>query len=131
MGADKKILLVDDDPDFNMIVRNHLERQGFEVVSAFNGKQGLEKAYADSPDLIILDVMMDTATAGFQLALKLHGPDADPALKDIPILMFSAIHETTPLRFQPDGEFLPVDDFLEKPVVPETLLQKVEALLKN
>lgn len=125
------ILMIDDDPDFIMAVQMILEDAGHSFLSAPDGEKGYAAVVEHKPDLIILDVMMDTATAGFQLALKLRGPDAEEGLKDIPILMFSAIHETTPLRFQPDGEFLPVDDFLEKPVVPETLLQKVEALLKN
>ncbi|MBN1265322.1 MAG: response regulator transcription factor [Anaerolineales bacterium] len=125
------ILMIDDDPDFILAVQMVLENAGHTFISASNGEEGYEVAKTQNPDLIILDVMMDTATAGFQLALKLRGPDAEDSLKRIPILMFSAIHETTPLRFTPDDEFLPVDDFLEKPVVPDMLLKKVTALLER
>jgi CheY-like chemotaxis protein len=83
------------------------------------------------PDLIILDVMMDTHTAGFQLALKLHGPTAKAEHAAIPILMVTAVHQTTPLRFQPDADYLPVDAFIEKPLNPTTLLQEVAKLLSN
>jgi len=125
------ILMIDDDPDFILAVQMVLENAGYTFFSASNGEQGYQAVKEHNPDLVILDVMMDTATAGFQLALKLRGPDAEESLKKIPILMFSAIHETTPLRFEPDEEFLPVDDFLEKPVVPDTLLEKVEFLLER
>lgn len=125
------ILMIDDDPDFILAVQMVLENAGHSFLSASNGEKGYQTALAEKPDLIILDVMMDTATAGFQLALKLRGPEADEALKHIPILMFSAIHETTPLRFKPDEDFLPVDDFLDKPVVPDKLLKKVNALLER
>jgi CheY-like chemotaxis protein len=78
--------------------------------------------------------MMDTATEGFQLALKLRSrePDAEfAAYRSIPILMLTAIHTTTPLRFGPEEDYLPVDDFVEKPIDPVVLVRKVEALLRK
>lgn len=129
-----KILIVDDDPDIVLATRLSLERAGHRVTSASNGAEGLEKLTAERPDLIILDVMMDTATEGFQLALKLRSRDPASELaayRDIPILMLTAIHSTTPLRFGPEEDYLPVDDFVDKPIDPDLLVRKVEALPKR
>jgi CheY-like chemotaxis protein len=76
--------------------------------------------------------MMDTATAGFQFALEIHSPDSNSEFKEfrqIPIIMLTAIHSTTPLRFAPDADYLPVQIFLEKPVEPEVLLETVRKYL--
>jgi CheY-like chemotaxis protein len=84
------------------------------------------------PDLIILDVMMETATAGFQVSLALRSADPKSeyaAYKSIPILMLTSIHSTTPLRFGPDQDYLPVDAFIDKPVDPDKLVAQVGALL--
>jgi two-component system alkaline phosphatase synthesis response regulator PhoP len=127
-----KILIVDDDPDMVLAARLCLEGAGHQVIEAENGTQGLEKVKAEQPDLIILDVMMDTTTEGFQLALKLRSPDPQSeyaAYSGIPILMLTAIHTTTPLRFGPEDDYLPVDDFIDKPIDPDQLVAKVEELL--
>lgn len=129
-----KILVVDDDPDTVEVIRMTLESAGYEVVSASNGRQGLERVVSENPDLIILDVMMDTTTEGFQFSLTLRSPDPNSpyaAYRHIPILMLTAIHTTTPLRFAPDVDYLPVEEFVEKPISPERLLEKVACLLKR
>jgi CheY-like chemotaxis protein len=126
------ILIVDDDPDIVLAVRTTLESAGHKVFDALNGEEGIRKVQEVEPDLIILDVMMDTTTEGFQLALKLRSPDPQSeyaAYSGIPILMLTAIHTTTPLRFGPDDEYLPVDDFIDKPIDPDQLVAKVEELL--
>ncbi len=128
------ILIIDDDPDIVLAARLCLESAGHHVTSARDGAEGLQEMKAARPDLIVLDVMMDTATAGFQLALKLRGAQPDPELApfgDIPILMLTAIHTTTPLRFGPDKDFLPVDEFIDKPFEPDDLIDKVAKLLKR
>jgi len=128
------ILIIDDDPDMVLAARLCLESGGHTVDSAGDPTEGLNKIKAKRPDLIVLDVMMDSATAGFQFALRLRGPDPDPDMAQfakIPILMLTAIHSTTPLRFGPDDQYLPVDDFVDKPFEPETLIKKVNALLKK
>lgn len=129
-----KILVVDDDPDTVEVIRMTLESAGYEVVSASNGRQGLERVVSENPDLIILDVMMDTTTEGFQFSLTLRSPDPNSpyaAYRHIPILMLTAIHTTTPLRFAPDVDYLPVEEFVEKPISPERLLEKVARLLNR
>jgi CheY-like chemotaxis protein len=84
--------------------------------------------------LIILDVMMETTTAGFQVSLQLRNPDPESefaAYRHIPILMLTAIHTTTSLRFGPDEAYLPVDDFVDKPIDPDVLLKKVRTLIEQ
>ncbi len=124
----KQILIVDDDPDQRLTVRLPLEAAGYTVHEATNFDEGLVAAKQSKPDLIILDVMMDSATAGFQLALSMHSPDPDSEFKEFmktPIIMLTAIHSTTSLRFGPDEYYLPVNDFLDKPVNPDILLATV------
>jgi CheY-like chemotaxis protein len=128
----KKILLVDDDPDQRLTLRLPLEANGYQIVEAASYDEGLAAVIAHKPDLIILDVMMDSTTAGFQFALTLHGPDPEPEYKDfanLPIIMLTAIHSTTHLRFGPDESYLPVQEFLDKGVDPETLLKTVRKYL--
>jgi CheY-like chemotaxis protein len=127
-----KILIIEDDPDMLLATRMTLESAHHVVLEARGGREGLEKIKSERPDLIILDVMMDTSTEGFQLALRLRNPDPKSELaeyRDIPILMLSAIHSTTPLRFEPDIDYLPVELFVDKPVDPDDLLKKVEWVL--
>ena len=128
----KKILVVDDDPDLRLSIRLPLEASGFEVGEATSYDEGLEAVKSFRPDLIILDVMMDSATAGFQFALTLHNAEDGSEygeFKETPIIMASAIHSTTPLRFAPDEEYLPVEVFLEKPVDSKVLLETVHKFL--
>ncbi len=128
-----KILVVDDDPDLVYSIQLCMESVGHQVVVADNGMEGLEKIKSEEPDIIILDVMMETTTEGFQLALKVRSPDPTSeykVFKNIPILMLTSIHDTTPLRFGPEEDYLPVDVFVEKPISPDDLIEKVNALLK-
>lgn len=132
--ANEKILIIDDDPDLVEVVRLTLQASGFQIFSAAGGAEGLQKVKEIDPDLIILDVMMDYTTEGFQVSLELRSPD--PAseyadYRDIPILMLTAIHSTTPLRFGPEQDYLPVDGFVEKPLEPSELVKKVEELLQK
>ncbi len=129
-----KILIIDDDPDMLLASRLPLEAAGHSVAEARNGSEGIQRIREQRPDVIVLDVMMDSATEGFQLALNLRSRDPESeyaAFRDIPILMLTAIHTTTPLRFGPEEDYLPVDDFVEKPIDPDVLVKKVAALLKR
>lgn len=130
--AGKKILVVDDDPDLVEVIRLTLESNGYQVFGAASGAEGLDKVKEIEPDLIILDVMMDYTTEGFQVSLQLRSRDPESEYSPyskIPILMLTALHSTTSLRFSPDEDYLPVDDFVEKPLEPGALIEKVEALL--
>jgi len=129
-----KILIVEDNPDMALAVRMPLEAHGFQTFDAASGEEGLQKVKEVNPDLIILDVMMETTTAGFQVSLELRSPDPRSefvAYRHVPILMLTAIHTTTSLRFGPDEAYLPVDDFVDKPIDPDALVEKVKGLLKK
>lgn len=126
------ILIIDDDPDILLAARMCLEGAGHQVMEARSGKEGLEMIQSSRPNLIILDVMMETKTEGFRLALKLRNPDPTSEyapLAGIPILMLTAIHTATPMRFEPDSDYLPVELFVDKPIDPDVLVEKVEGLL--
>jgi two-component system phosphate regulon response regulator PhoB/two-component system alkaline phosphatase synthesis response regulator PhoP/two-component system response regulator VicR len=122
----KKVLLVDDDTDLVTLNRVVLEKGGYTVVAANTGRAGIEKARAEKPDLIVLDVMMTTNSEGFDVARALRSDDATRA---IPLLMLTSVNRTVPFKFEPDPTFLPVDRFLEKPLSPEELLKNVRAVL--
>ena len=123
-----KLLIIEDDEVLRGVVEARLTTVGHTVVTAPDGQAGLRLAYQHRPDLIVLDVMMDTTTAGFQFALTLHSPEADSEYSEFtktPIIMLTAIHSTTPLRFSPDDDYLPVQTFLEKPVDTKVLLATI------
>lgn len=128
----KKILIIDDDPDIALVTRLSLEKAGYAVVEARSGATGLEMIKAENPDLIVLDVMMESTTAGFQTALSLRSRDPNSeyaAYSTTPIIMLTSIHSTTPLRFGPEDDYLPVDEFIDKPIDPDKLVAKVTELL--
>jgi CheY-like chemotaxis protein len=121
----KKILMIDDDPEFVEATSNLLDAKGYNVVTASNGKDGVEKAKAENPDLILLDVMMTTKSEGFDVAREMHGDDN---IKKTPIIMITGVRKemNLPFGFEPDEDWLPVKAVLEKPVKPETLLKNVK-----
>jgi CheY-like chemotaxis protein len=126
------ILMIDDDSDIVQAVRIPLEAAGHELHAAASGAEGLRLVTSVRPDLIILDVMMESYTSGFHVSLRLHDASPDSpfaAFRHTPILMLTAIHTTTPLRFAPDEDYLPVDAFLEKSAGPEALVAMVDDLL--
>jgi len=132
--ANEKILIIDDDDDLVYALRFPLEAAGYSVSRAASGTEGLQKVKEISPDLIILDVMMDTTTEGFHVSLTLRSPDPASEYKaysQVPILMLTSIHTTTSLRFGPDQDYLPVDAFIEKPIEPAELLKKVREYLSK
>ncbi len=132
--ANEKILIIDDDDDLVYAMRLPLQAAGYGVYRAASSEEGLRMVKEVNPDLIILDVMMDTTTAGFQVSLTLRNPNPSSEYapyRSIPILMLTAIHKTTPLRFGPDEDYLPVDAFIEKPVQPEALLEQVRKHLEK
>jgi len=126
-----RILIVDDDPDIVEAMRVVLESRGHKIVSAKSGAEGLKKIKLESPDLVILDVMMETMDKGFEVAREIK---SDKGSKDVPILMLTAIKDKMGMDFKKeagDETWLPVDDYVEKPLKPQELLEKVEKLLKT
>lgn len=124
-----KILIVDDDFDLVDAMKIVLESDGHQVISALSGDEGLKIAREEVPDLIVVDLMMEYATEGFDVAKELR---QDEVLCKTPILMLTAIKETTGISFKKDVDkeyALYVDEYLEKPLKPKELMAKVKAFL--
>ena len=123
----KKILLVDDDPDLVSAIEAILYSRGYKIFTANNKNEGIEKLEKEKPDLAILDVMMDDVHDGFIMAReikKLH--------PDLPIIMLTGISEVTGVNFRAAGadpDWLPADEYLEKPVKPDELVNCIEELI--
>lgn len=123
--ADKiRVLLIDDDPDFveaNSII---LEASGFEVLVASSGADGLRMVKEEKPDVVILDVMMENTDEGFAVARRIRRR----LQSDVPIIMLTSVAQATGYTFKPEEhpDFFPVDQFLEKPVPPAILVQKIK-----
>jgi two-component system, OmpR family, alkaline phosphatase synthesis response regulator PhoP len=126
----KKVLMIDDDPEFVDAITNILDAKGYNVVSAGDGKDGVAKAKQEKPDIILLDVMMTTKSEGFDVARELS---KDANLKGTPVIMLTGVRKemNLPFGFEPDVDWLPVAAFLEKPVKPETLLKTIEENIKK
>jgi len=136
MSSHTKILLVDDDRDLVHILRLVLEKRGFEVAAVYEAGEAVPAVDRERPDLIVLDVMMPHATEGFHVVWKLR-KRPEEYFQHVPIVMLTAIHQTTDLRFYPDsgdgtysaGEYLPVQGFVDKPVEPDALLGEIARVL--
>ena len=130
MNKPPNLLVIDDDPDFIALMKPVLESKGYRVEAAHNREEAMEKLERFRPDLILLDIMMEKLTDGFDICYKLKH---DPEMKKIPVLAVSSITEETGFKFSPatDGEYFEADDFVEKPVRPNILLERVDKLLKG
>ncbi|MBA7651428.1 Alkaline phosphatase synthesis transcriptional regulatory protein PhoP [subsurface metagenome] len=129
MEKKAKILLIDDDIDFVESTKIILESKPYEVIVAYDGDEGLQKAREGNPDLIILDVIMPVKD-GFTAAEQLK---KDPQLSKIPVLMLTAFAEKGQETSIPvsRGFTLEAEDYIDKPVTPEELLARVEKHLKR
>jgi CheY-like chemotaxis protein len=122
-----KILVVDDDADFQIIMRRMLEAEGYDVATAENGDQALEVVRTTRPpDMVLLDVMMATTLEGVNVAREIKG---DPALEHVPIIMVSSIATSPHASEFPDEERIPIEGWLSKPVSRSVLLKTLERVL--
>jgi DNA-binding response OmpR family regulator len=126
-----KILVVDDDPDILDAVALILESQGYEVVTARDGIEGLANLKAEQPDLMILDLMMPRMD-GFAVCKELQDPRWSK-YRNIPILILTSVREeASRRRYELEtGLALDVDDYVEKPMSPDVLLKRVSTLIKK
>jgi two-component system alkaline phosphatase synthesis response regulator PhoP len=117
-----KILLVDDDEDLILVMKGALESKAYDVVVAYNGREGLEKAKTEKPDLVVLDILMPVAD-GFIFAEQYR---ADPALAKTPVIALTSFAD-------PLGQPFPfeVSAFIRKPIKPKDLVDKVEQFVKR
>lgn len=124
-----KILMIEDDQDAAEAMRLMLEAEGYEVINAFNFDDGLAKLKSVKPDAVMLDVMLG-GRSGFDLAQEVR---KDKTISATPILMVSAVNTVYEgFNFSPksDNEYLPVDEFINKPAQPDELYQKLDKLVK-
>jgi DNA-binding response OmpR family regulator len=133
MNEKPKILIVEDDADLVAAMKRILESKGYQAIIAYDPDEGNEKLKLEMPDLIILDVMFGSKgeSKGFDFA---QNTKLNKKFAAIPILMLTAINNEKPsFKFSPetDGEFLPVDSFLDKPVHSDDLLGKVGDILQQ
>jgi len=132
--AKAKILVIDDDPDFVDAITTILQSAQYEVISAADPAQGKQKILGEKPDLILLDIMMDSLFDGFSLCHSVKTSKEFLEVKDTPIIFVSAVKEMTGSRFQFEGKdqgMAGPDDYIDKPVKPEDLLARIEKLLKR
>lgn len=126
-----KIVIVDDDLDLSNALKAILESENYNVITASERTEGMEKIKAEQPDLVILDIMMAMWEDGFEMARQLK---KDPQFAQKPILILTGIKEKTGIDFKSaagDPDWCPADGFLDKPVESDVLLAEVKRLLQK
>ena len=130
MVSKRRLLIIDDDPDYVDGIKSILEKADYIVDAEYNPKDGFETLSSGNYDLLLLDIMMGRGAEGVMLARKIS---KDPKLRETPTLIITGIREQIAYLFpgQPvHPQFLPVDELIEKPVEPQLLLEKIETLLQ-
>jgi two-component system alkaline phosphatase synthesis response regulator PhoP len=131
VNMQKKILIVDDDPDILDSITMILESQGYEVVTARDGIEALASLRAEKPDLMILDLLMPKMD-GFDVCKELQDSRWSK-YRNMPIMILTSVRqEPSRRRYELEtGLTLNVDDYIEKPIAPDLLLERVEKLIKR
>jgi CheY-like chemotaxis protein len=123
-----RIVIVDDNKDYLFTMETFLNRNGFSVKTASDGASGMELIKEESPDLIMLDVMMETTFSGFEVCRQVRN---NPELKDIPIIGISGMEEELGVHLDKyeDAEYFSPNVFMDKPVDKQVLLDKINDLI--
>jgi CheY-like chemotaxis protein len=130
MEKSLKIVLVDDNTDYLFTMETFLQRNGFDVYTADDGQKGLELIRKEKPDIVLLDVMMESLFSGFELCKKLRTEDE---LKHIPIIGISGMADELGVDYKqfPDFEYFSPDAFLDKPVDKQRLLELIPETIEK
>lgn len=130
MGKSLKIVMIDDNTDFLFTMETFLHRNDFEVLTADDGQKGMDLIRKEQPDLILLDIMMETLFSGFEVCKQVR---SDNDLKDIPIIGISGMGEELQIDYKqwPDYDYFRPDAFLDKPVDKQRLLQMIPEVIKK
>ncbi len=122
------VLIIDDNPDYLFTMKTFLDRNGFRVLTADDGRKGLDLVQQEHPDLILLDVMMEALYSGFEVCRRVRN---NPSSKDIPIIGISAMKDELGIQFDSsrDSEYFSPDAFFDKPVDKTALLKSISELL--
>ncbi|MBI5838694.1 MAG: response regulator [Chloroflexi bacterium] len=126
----KRLLIIDDDPDFVSGIKAILDTAGFEVDVAYDPKEGLQALQRQPYDLLLLDIMMGRGAEGVMIARKLR---KDAKLREMPVLIITGMREQIAFLFPGEPihpHFVEVDELVEKPVEPNLLLEKVNSLIQ-
>jgi len=126
----KKVLLIDDDPDFVSGIRSILTAANFEVDVAYNQKDGMQSLQTKHYDILLLDIMMGRGAEGIMIARKLR---KDTKLRELPVLIITGMREQIAFLFPGEPvhpRFVEIDEMVEKPVEPKLLLEKVNNLIQ-
>ncbi len=130
MNTQKKLIIIDDDPDYVAGIKSVLETANYSVDVAYNPKDGFKALQTNRYDLLLLDIMMGRGAEGVALARKIR---KDPKLRELPVLIITGLREQIAFLFPGQSvhpHFVENDELLEKPVEPKLLLEKVSSLLK-
>ena len=129
-GTNKKILLVDDDKDFLESNRLLLESEGYKIITALDGSGAMAAAEKERPDLIVMDVMMNYDTEGFDISRKISQASE---LQHIPVIIITGMRSLlhVPLGISSDKSWLPVSVVLEKPIDPQKFLAEIKKQLEQ
>lgn len=125
--AEKRILIVDDDPDLVLATRLVLESAGYVVDEAASGEACLAQMRAAKPDLVLMDVMMAYPLDGYYTTQQIG---SDPELRDVPVLMVSSIADSPHAEAFPTNQYVNIVGFIAKPIEPEALLARVRKLVR-
>jgi len=130
MGKNIKIVMIDDNTDFLFTMETFLKKNGFEVQTADDGQKGIELIRKERPDLVLLDIMMETLFSGFEVCKAVR---SDDDLKYIPIIGISAMGEELDIDYSqwPDYEYFRPDAFLDKPIDKQRLLQLIPEVIQK
>ena len=127
--SNKKILIVDDDPDYLYVMENQVSRMGYEVISAGSEKEGMQILEELKPDLAIIDLMMENADSGFVLSKNIKN-----RYPDFPVILATGVSSETGLVFgvdeDEDRKWIKADRYLEKGIRPEQLKAEIHRLIK-
>ena len=130
MAKSHKIVIVDDNSDFLFTMQTFLQRNGFDVLTADDGLKGIELIRKEVPDVILLDIMMETLFSGFEVFRQIR---SDEALKNIPIIGISAMRDALDIDYSqwPDYEYFSPDSFVDKPVDRQRLLRMIPEVIRK
>jgi CheY-like chemotaxis protein len=130
MGKNVKIVMIDDNPDFLFTMETFLKKNDFEVLTAEDGQKGLELIRKERPDVVLLDIMMETLFSGFEVCKALR---SDDDLEYIPIIGISAMGEELDINYSqwPDYDYFRPDAFLDKPVDKQRLLRMIPEVIQK
>ena len=121
-----RVLIIDDDPIYTKSTQAILESHGYQVDTAYGGDEGLSKMKKQTPDLVLLDVMMDWVLDGVSVSRAMMD---DSALNKIPLIMVTSIRDSEYRGTFPQDQYLHIDSWLDKPCSPDKLVSEIEAVL--